>query len=75
MKTKEELNTLKEKVETLSHKLANLSEEELEQVNGGHGATFNVKPTVVPPDNILSIAPFPYVILGPDWDKPDTKKD
>ena len=35
MKTKEELNALKEEVETLNRKLAELSEEELEQVIGG----------------------------------------
>ena len=35
MKTKEELNALKEEVETLNKKLHELSEEELEQVNGG----------------------------------------
>ena len=35
MKTKEELNALKEEVETLNKKLAELSEEELAQVTGG----------------------------------------
>ena len=35
MKTKEELNALKEEVETLSKKLAELTEEELNQVTGG----------------------------------------
>ena len=35
MKTKEELNTLKEEVETLNKKLAELTEEELAQVSGG----------------------------------------
>ena len=35
MKTKEELNALKEKVETVSRKLAELTEEELAQVSGG----------------------------------------
>ena len=35
MKSKEELNTLKEEVETVSRKLAELTEEELEQVTGG----------------------------------------
>ena len=37
MKTKEELNALKEEVETLNKKLAELSEEELAQVCGGFG--------------------------------------
>ena len=35
MKTKEELNALKEEVETLNRKLAELTEEELAQVSGG----------------------------------------
>ena len=35
MKTKEELNALKEEVESLNKKLAELTEEELAQVVGG----------------------------------------
>ena len=35
MKTKEELIALKEEVETLNKKLAELSEDELAQINGG----------------------------------------
>ena len=35
MKSKEELNALKEEVETLNKKLAELTEEELAQVFGG----------------------------------------
>ena len=35
MKTKEELNTIKEEIEALNNKLAELTDEELEQVNGG----------------------------------------
>ena len=35
MKTKEELNALKEEVETLNRKLHELSDEELAQVSGG----------------------------------------
>ena len=35
MKTKEELNALKEKVETVGRKLHELTEEELAQVSGG----------------------------------------
>ena len=34
MKTKEELNALKEEVETVSRKLAELTEEDLEQISG-----------------------------------------
>ena len=44
-KTQEELNALKEEVETVNRKLHELTEEELEQVNGGMstGATVQVK--------------------------------
>ena len=35
VKTQEELNALKEEVETVNRKLHELTEEELEQVNGG----------------------------------------
>ena len=35
MKTKEELNALKEEIETLNKKLAELTKEELEQITGG----------------------------------------
>ena len=38
MKTKEELNALKEEVETLNRKLHELTDEELEQVSGGGGS-------------------------------------
>ena len=37
MKTPEELNALKNELETLNAKLAELTEEELEQVSGGIG--------------------------------------
>ncbi len=37
MKTKEELNALKNEVEALNKKLAELNEEELKQVAGGSG--------------------------------------
>ena len=36
MKTKEELNALKEEVETLNKQLHELTEEELAQVTGGY---------------------------------------
>ena len=42
MKTKEELNALKEEVETLNKKLKELSEEELEQVAGGVDPGLNI---------------------------------
>ena len=40
MKTKEELNELKEEGEALNKKLAELTEEELSQVSGGAGKAF-----------------------------------
>ena len=41
MKSKEELNALKEEVETLNKKLHELTDEELAQVNGGFGDKCN----------------------------------
>ena len=43
MKTKEELKALKEEVETLNKKLAELTGEELEQVFGGETLDFGSK--------------------------------
>ena len=43
MKTKEELNVLKEEVETLNKKLHELTEEELKQVSGGFGPSSGKK--------------------------------
>ena len=40
MKTKEELNALKNEVETLNKKLAELTEDELRLVVGGAGTVF-----------------------------------
>ena len=68
MKTKEELNAIKEEVETLSKKLAELSEEELARITGG----------MIPPlpraDNpfhgIFDGSPKTvhlYTELGPEW--------
>ena len=42
MKTKEELTALKEEVETLNKKLAELNEEELKQVIGGQQYDINI---------------------------------
>ena len=44
MKTKEELNALKEEVEALSRKLHELTEDELEQVTGGVSLTIPNEP-------------------------------
>ena len=45
MKTPEELNALKEEVENLNKKLAELSEEELAEVSGGHRPIYAIDPT------------------------------
>ena len=39
-KTKEELNKIKEEVESVNKKLQELTEEELEMVNGGYAIVF-----------------------------------
>ena len=52
MKTKEELTALKEEVETLNEKLAELSEEELSQVSGGIFAVIAPRPGIVSFDDI-----------------------
>ena len=48
MKTKEELNALKEEVETLNKKLHELTEEELAQVSGGDASDGHVKTVECP---------------------------
>ena len=53
MKTKEELNALKEEVEALNKKLAELTDEELAQVSGG----------VLPGDGMLDFGLPDYVVL------------
>ena len=52
MKTKEELNALKEEVETLNKKLAELTEEELAQVSGGVLPASRERVRVLPGDEI-----------------------
>lgn len=47
MKTKEELNALKEEVETLNKKLAELTEEELNQVTGGYHVPIHIESSSV----------------------------
>ena len=49
MKTKEELNALKEEVETLNKKLHELTEEELAQVSGGLVPAVYGEPVLEPP--------------------------
>ena len=54
MKSIEELNTLKEEVATLNKKLAELSEEELEQVTGGYFVVKKVQGRQEDPAMIIS---------------------
>ena len=51
MKTKEELNALKEEVETVNKKLHELTEEELAQVTGGVDGLLNVDVVPTAPDS------------------------
>ena len=49
MKTKEELDALKEEVEAVNEKLAELTPEEIAQVNGGR-SVHRSAPVINPPD-------------------------
>ena len=51
MKTKEELNALKEEVEALNRKLHELTEEELTQVSGGAYSKTEFVQNEIPIDN------------------------
>ena len=55
MKSKEELNALKEEVEALNKKLAELTEEELTQVTGGDSVHPSPRPSLNPPSSPSSI--------------------
>ena len=57
MKTKEELNALKEEVETLNKKLAELTEEELNQVTGGDYPNWYNKDFIIGPWDPASYQP------------------
>ena len=60
MKTKEELNALKEEVETLNKKLAELTEKELEQVIGGADVPKEEKEFHIYEDSIHDFTPPHY---------------
>ena len=64
MKTKEELNALKEEVETLNKKLAELNAEELAQVVGGCGAGID-------PDNGILTKQCPFCAEYKDFYRTD----
>ena len=59
MKTKEELNALKEEVETLNKKLAELSEEELKQVAGG-GDVYEPSYRVTDENNLIDFEIYEF---------------
>ena len=46
-KTNEELNAIKEEVETVNKKLQELTDEELEQVNGGAEGALRMGETII----------------------------
>ena len=60
MKTKKELNALKEEVETLNRKLHELTEEELAQVSGGFDPGIHTRhfiyPVVIETDDPITIS-------------------
>ena len=64
MKTKEELNALKEEVETVSRKLAELTDEELAEVFGGIIVPPE-PPVIEPPGRTTCI----YLVSGPLFKK------
>lgn len=67
MKTKEELNELREELETLDKKLADLSEEELAQITGGSPDSLTQEHgLLVDYANSLIGCPYVYGASGPD---------
>ena len=63
MKTKEELNALKEEVETVNKKLAELTEEELAQVSGGF--------LPVPPGPLADASEYGFELPGDEFAVPN----
>ena len=72
MKTKEELNALKEEVETLKKKLAELSDEELRQVSGGIVSGFRGNQE---PDQVSDVTFFGQFIIKPKNGNPELQSD
>ena len=73
MKTKEELNKLKEEVEAVNEKLQELTEEELEQVNGGDHGSWLQQISGTAPKTLLEHETaqhiyLPHMIMGKDAD-------
>lgn len=57
MKTKEELNTLKNEVEILNKKLAELTDDEMKQVTGGQGESGRLDAILYEVSNWLNAHP------------------
>ena len=81
MKTKEELNALKEEFETLGKKLVGLTEEELEQITGGWTYWLHKKSSE---DGGIVVGGKPYVLQkgeqtdgnswGPSWGEKEYRR-
>ena len=81
MKTKEELNALKEEFETLGKKLVGLTEEELEQITGGWTYWLPKKSSE---DGGIVVGGKPYVLKngeqtdgnswGPSWGEKEYRR-
>ena len=65
MKTKEELNALKEEIESLNKKLAGLTEEEMEQITGG-GQNYWLPKKTSEDGGIIGGGKWPYSKEGTD---------
>ena len=72
MKTAEELNALKEEVEALNKKLAELAKEELAQVTGGSGGNEGfvegdwIKSNAIPHADPYSLNNYAYQVIAVD---------
>ena len=65
MKAKEQLNALKEEVETVSKKLHELTEEEMEQVTGGRDLDSEPRGTINPEEDYCNDSFYPIDPNGP----------
>ncbi len=63
MKTKEELNAIKEEVEAVNEKLAELTPEEIAQVNGGRGPVGGLR--AFEPNAREPVAPDRVIVTQP----------
>ena len=54
MKTKKEMDVLKEEVKSVNEEMRELTEEELAQVSGGLALGLNIEPVVLEPTAIIN---------------------